>query len=290
MNLTALSKHALCMVLVTTLPGFYLHAQLVQKSLVVDLNADSGVFVTDAGRVYRWENKATGTKAKFFDKRDEGRAIAGSGCPGYRRNIPEINGHDALVFHEQELLNDSEDAFDHLLTGTGYTFFCVIRPFTQTGKLKDVNSFFGNLRNGGMFEGLWGGFTDDNRVWAGARNGLTFGRWDANNPFICTSDTLSVDDYHLVMGRMDAGDDSAALYLMVNKWDTVTHTQKIKVNLLADASKLSIGQERDAIQHPGVESFDGEIARFLLYERPLDRREMESSIEWLCKYYNVRRK
>jgi hypothetical protein len=98
MNLTALSKHALCMVLVTTLPGFYLHAQLVQKSLVVDLNADSGVFVTDAGRVYRWENKATGTKAKFFDKRDEGRAIAGSGCPGYRRNIPEIMGMTPLYF------------------------------------------------------------------------------------------------------------------------------------------------------------------------------------------------
>ncbi len=209
--------------------------------------------------------------------------MAGSGCPAYRRNIPEINGHSALVFHEQELVNNNEDAFDHLITGSGYTFFFVIRPYAQTGRLKDVNSFFGNLKNGGMYEGLWGGFTDDNRVWAAARNAMSFGRWDANNPFICTTYSLNVNEYHLVMGRMEAGEDSAALYLMVNEWDAISYAQKIKVNRNADASKLCIGQERDAIQHPGIESFDGEIARFLLYERPLSKKEMKSTIKLLRK-------
>ena len=30
-----------------------------------------------------------------------------------------------------------------------------------------------------------------------------------------------------------------------------------------NSSRMAIGQERDAIEHPGKESFDGEIARFL---------------------------
>jgi hypothetical protein len=51
------------------------------------------------------------------------------------------------------------------------------------------------------------------------------------------------------------------------------------VNPLADASKLAVGQERDAIQHPGKESFDGEIARFLLWNRPLTDAELKAVFE-----------
>jgi len=50
-------------------------------------------------------------------------------------------------------------------------------------------------------------------------------------------------------------------------------------NPKADASKLAIGQERDAIQHPGKESFDGEIARFLLWDRPLTDAELKAVFE-----------
>ena len=45
-------------------------------------------------------------------------------------------------------------------------------------------------RNGKKYEGLWAGVTDNNRLWAGARNGLTFGRWDKNNPQALSTQAL----------------------------------------------------------------------------------------------------
>ncbi|MEC3908241.1 hypothetical protein VOI54_14525 [Tamlana sp. 2201CG12-4] len=77
------------------------------------------------------------------------------------------------------MVNHNEDAFDHLITGNGYTWVSVMSVYEQQdGGLKDVNSFFGNLKNGDMYEGFWGGLTDDNRLWAGSRNAITIGRWD----------------------------------------------------------------------------------------------------------------
>lgn len=258
----------------------------VGKGLMLDLDADKGVELDDSGRVVIWTNQVPGTTVKVFVPRDEGRPVAGSGRPGYQRDIAAINHHPTLVFREQELLNSDEDAFDHLITGSGYTFFCVLRPYSQEGKLKDVNSFFGNLRNGGNYEGIWGGLADDNRVWSGARNGITFGRWDDNNPFIVSAASLDTTHYYLVMGRMDAGTDSANVCLMVGG-DTASYCRRVKVNPKADPSKLSIGQERDAIQHPGVESFDGEIARFLLYDRPLNTSEMRAVTDRLNARYRL---
>ena len=66
-------------------------------------------------------------------------------------------------FRRQELVNHDEDAFDHLLTGSGYTWIAIMSVYKQVVQLKDVNSFFGNLKNGGMYEGIWGNVTDDNR-------------------------------------------------------------------------------------------------------------------------------
>lgn len=259
----------------------------VKNGLLVDLDADKGIFTDDSARIIKWENQAAYSRVRFFEKRDEGRKVAGSGCPEIKENVAAINGHSTVVFKEQELLNNDEDAFDHLITGSGYTFFCVINPYKQDGKLKDVNSFFGNLKNGGMYEGVWGGFADDNRVWAAPRNAITIGRWDANNPFLCSKEPLRENQYYLVMGKMEAGTDSANVYLMVNNWDEKANVQKVKVNVKANASKLSIGQERDAINHPGFESFDGEIARFLLYERPLSKKEMNAVIKNLRFNYGI---
>ena len=46
------------------------------------------------------------------------------------------------------------------------------------------------------------------------------------------------------------------------------------MNPAANSSKLAIGQERDATNHPGRESFDGELARLLIYDRPLTQVEL----------------
>ncbi len=258
------------------------------QGLILDLDADKGVYSNENNQVFKWENQVLNSKARFFEKRDEGRKIAGSGCPTLKNDIPELNHHSSIIFKEQELLNKEEDVFDHLTAGSGYTFFCILSPYKQNGKLKDVNSFFGNLKNGGMYEGFWGGLTDDNKFWSGARNAITIGRWDENNPFICTDKSLNENQYYLVMGKMDAGTNEVNLYVMVNEWDEKSKVQKIKVNSNTNASMMSIGQERDAIQHPGFESFDGEIARFVLYERPLKEKEMKNVIKQLKKAYDIK--
>jgi hypothetical protein len=61
------------------------------------------------------------------------------------------------------------------------------------------------------------------------------------------------------------------------------------VTVDANPSRMAVGQERDAIQHPGVESFDGRIARFLIWERPLAEGEMGAAVEVLQKTYFIKK-
>ena len=157
-------------------------ARPIERGLILDLNADKGVGIENGRRVWRWNNQVAPTDAKVFIKRNKGRKVAGSGRPTLKESVDAIGGHDTIVFHRQELVNHDEDAFDHLITGSGYTWISVMAVYEQVPGLKDVNSFFGNLRNSGHYEGFWAGLNDDNTVWAGTRNGITFGRWDKNNP------------------------------------------------------------------------------------------------------------
>ena len=148
-----------------------------------------------------------------------------------------------------------------------------------------MHAFFGNLRNGVHFEGFWGCVRDDNTVWWGARNGITFGRFDVNNPQLL-GPKLESERFYIVAGRMAAGAGKVKLDLFVND-ATAVAAGEIEARPDANPSKLAIGQERDATNHPGRESFDGAIARFLIFNRPLDDKELETRIRALRKYYSV---
>lgn len=259
-------------------------AALPREGLILDLDADRGVEVEDGDRVAKWTNQVAAFPAREFVKRDEGRKEPGSGRPTLKRSVAALRGRSTIVFRRQELVNDEEDAFDHLITGSGYTWFAVIAIYDQVAGLKDVNSFFGNLKNGGMYEGIWGNVTDDGRVWIGSRNGITFGRWDANNPMVLAPTPLEKHRYYVVAGRMGAGTGEVAVELFINAPRPVA-AKPIPVHPRANASKLAIGQERDAVEHPGMEAFDGEIARFLMYERPLSDVELAGAIESLKNTY-----
>ena len=261
-------------------------AQIADKGLILDLDADRGVEVEDDNRVVKWTNQVTSFAARDFVKRDKGRKEPGSGRPTLKKSAPVIGGHSTLVFRRQELLCHEEDAFDHLLTGSGYTWLAVMSVYKQVVQLKDVNSFFGNLRNGGKYEGIWGNVTDDNRVWIGSRNGITFGRWDHNNPMVVAPKPLEEGRYYVVAGRMGAGTGEVKIEVFINAPEPVA-SSPFPVNPAANASKLAIGQERDATNHPGTESFDGEIARFLMYERPLADTELRRTLAHLKKTYAV---
>ena len=264
----------------------------VSKGLMVDLNADHGITLENGNRISSWKNQIADTKIKSFDKQDEGRKVEGSGMPRINLNVPELNGHNSVVFHRQELVNENEDVFDHLTTGSGYTWFAIISVYEQLTGKPGVNSFFGNLRNTnldkkGQYEGFWAGFNETNQFWVGARNGLEKGLWNTNNPHLLYAESLEMGTYYLVMGRMSADKDTAKLELFMNSTLPLV-TEVFPVNPNANPSKMAIGQERDATNHPGKESFDGEIARFLIYEGPLTDNQFQSVTAYLMTMYNIK--
>jgi len=276
-------RSACCIVL---LLGAAAHGAIIDRGLILDLDAGKGVVVEDGDRVIKWTNQVASFAARDFVKRDKGRAQPGSGRPTLKKSVAAIGGHDTIVFRRQELLNHHEDAFDHLLTGNGYTWLAVMCVYEQVVQLKDVNSIFGNLRTGGNYEGIWGNLTDDNRVWIGSRNGITFGRWDHNNPMVTAPKPLEERRYYVVAGRMGAGTDTVQIEVFINDPEPVA-TAPFPVNPKANASKMAIGQERDATNHPGKEAFDGEITRLLIYERPLSEAELRQTLTHLKKVYLI---
>lgn len=115
-------------------------------------------------------------------------------------SLRENHGHSARVFLQQELVCLNEDAFDSLSQGKDCTWLAVISPHEQREGLKDVNSFFGNLKNGGNYEGLWGCPSDDNSLWRSPR----IGRLDANNPQL-PGPKLEGHRFTIAAGRIAAG-------------------------------------------------------------------------------------
>jgi len=251
---------------------------LPEDGLILNLDADAGLETKDS-QVLIWRNKADFKARDFKATRENGR-------PEIRTAVPELNGHNAIVFKEQEVLNDDEEAFDGLTTGSGYTWITVLSAYPQTGKLKDVNVFLGNLRNGMQYEGFWAGLDDDSTVWMGTRNGKSFGRWNADNPKV-KGPKLEAKRFYIVAGRMSSGTETATLDLFVNAEKPVA-TATVPVFTKANASKLAVGTERDAKEHPGVESFDGEMARVLIWQRPLSDTEMKQVLESLTKTYGIK--
>ncbi len=258
----------------------------VRTGLLLDLDANKGVELEDGNRVKAWRNQIKGNPAGVFVKQDEGRKEPGSGRPTLRVGAPEIGGHNTLIFEAQELINMDEDAFDRCVQGSGYTWLSVMCVYEQIKGKPDVNSFFGNLRNGANYEGFWGNLMDDNRLWMGSRGGwpaMFKGRaalWDEKNPLVITPSPLQVKKFYVVAGRMGAGTGVVNLELYLNSAEAVDR-KPVPVNPAANPSKMAVGQERDAINHPGWESFNGEIARFLVFDRPLTDAELAEMIRSL---------
>ena len=257
--------------------------EVVREDLILDLDADRGVKVVD-GRVASWTNQVNWKVKTFVATRDANHE-KGTGRPTLKENVAAIRGHNTVVFGRHELINSDEDAFDHLITGSGYTWFAVMSVYSQVSGLKDVNSFFGTLKNGGKYEGFWAGLKDDNTLWTGSRNGITFGRWDENNPHV-PGPKLQENRYYIVAGRMGAGAGNVTIELFVNETKPVA-SKPFPVNPQADSSKMAIGQERDATNHPGHESFDGELARFFMWDRPLNSQEFDKTLSWLRETYGT---
>ncbi len=99
---------------------------------------------------------------------------------------------------------------------------------------------------------------------------------------------LEVDRFYVLAGRMGAGTGEVRIEAFINDSKPVA-SETYPVNPQANSSKFAIGQERDATNHPGQESFDGELARFLVYQRPLTQDELVQTMERLKETYQINR-
>ena len=75
----------------------------VSEGLVLDLDADQGVMLSDKDRVSVWRNQADVPEVMDFVQQDKGRKVPGSGRPQLAIGLPDLNGHNAVVFKRQEL-------------------------------------------------------------------------------------------------------------------------------------------------------------------------------------------
>ncbi len=285
--------HLLALALVS-LPLHAAPALIPVQNLVLDLDASAGVESDARGRVLSWTNRVRGFPAQKFVPNDQGRKVPGSGIPSLLKAEGDRK-FPAVLFRQQELINDHEYAFDPLIQGKGHTWYAVVAVFDQTSLRKDTHAIFGNLRNsktldggtGGFYEGFWGVMHTDRRVYAGVRNGINFERNGPNNPQVLSRTTLEKLRYYVVAGRMGSGSGTVAVEVFVNR-PVAENSGTVPVNPKADSSRMAIGQERDATNHPGDESFDGEFARLLIYDRAHDAAEMAATFDTLIKHYGIK--
>ncbi|MDA7641109.1 hypothetical protein N8787_05660 [Opitutaceae bacterium] len=274
----------------------------IEDYLVLDLNAGVGVTTEEDNLVTTWTNQASNAKAIDFNHTEEGRTQTiisqtelGTGRPTLLENSSEINGHNALVFREDELINDNDEAFHGMMTGGGYTWFAVIKPYTQggPGKINSnyPNAFFGNLRNSGppqketgLYAGFWGSFYPDGRVYMGSRNGLNEKVRDGVNTPEVAAPPPSVNEWHIIMGRQGSGQGIVKLELFVDDPTEAANSSDYPVGDV-EPSRMAIGTERNAINHQGKESFDGELARLLMYETALSSQQMRAVYDYLRTVY-----
>ena len=145
----------------------------------------------------------------------------GTGRPTLSENKDEINGHNSLIFREDELINDNDEAFHGMITGSGYTWFAVIKPYKQggPGKINSryPNAFFGCLRNSGppqletgQYAGFWGSFYPDGRVYMGSRNGISKTVRDSVNTPEVEGPRPVINEWHIIMGRQGSGKDNSS--------------------------------------------------------------------------------
>ncbi|MFC1760848.1 hypothetical protein ACFL6U_02075 [Planctomycetota bacterium] len=275
---------------------------LIRDDLVLDLNADTGLTLEDDSMVTAWTNQAPNPKAVDFNITEEGRTKTiitqeepGTGRPTLKKNTSEINGHNSLIFRENELINDNDEAFHGMMTGGGYTWFAVIKPYKQggPGKINSryPNAFFGCLRNSGkpqletgQYAGFWGSFYPDGRVYMGSRNGLNEKVRDGVNTPEVAAPPPSINEWHIIMGRQGSGQGVVKLELFVDDPSEAVNSSDFPVGEV-EPSRMAIGTERNAINHQGSESFDGELARLLMYGIALDQQEMKVVYDYLRMVY-----
>lgn len=230
------------------------------------------------------------------------------------------NPSDGVLTGDDLINMDGPDVYDHLTQGAGYTWVAVIKPYVQKSLITnqgngglDVNAFFGNLRNdgGGACDwcGLWGGISGSsdrrNFFWAGTRGDDQFssaapfenqpyssnrsGHYRSDGQPHVHAQAMTLNAWEIVAARMDAGTGVVWIETFMGNIAAAIASKPFFVESSyasgENPAMMAIGTERDAENHPGLESFDGEIARFLIWERPLTSAELQVALNEMNSVY-----
>jgi len=267
---------------------------IIPKGLFVDLDANLGV-LTDNQRVQEWQNQVKTNSLKAF--KAQKREDASDGRPTLKEADEKIGKNNTILFNNQELVTMDEDIADHMITGSGYTWFSVMSVSKQTADNPHMNCFFGNIGNEIPYSGFFAGFKDDNVPWAGTRT-LAYAQkksldssdkekkplWNrGSSPYTIADRSLVENEYYILIGSMSKGHQKAKVKLFINSTQNV-FTKNVIIKPKYNSSALTIGKQRTDVTN---ESFNGEIARFLLYDRPLSKEEIQQNLELLKSKYTI---
>ena len=297
---------------------------LITDDLVLDLDADKGVVKDGDNRISSWKNQQEFKGVRYFVDQDSLRSAivadpnrhswgylapldekgiacdtnpTASGKPKLVEDIAEIKGHGAIEFRHDELHNEDANAFDGFHTSQGYTWFVLIKvdknqlhPSIENGGTP--NAFFGNLQNtanpkpheGKCFAGFFGGILENYGIYGTSRNGLSFDS-SLDTPRLKASMNSG---WNIVAFRQGAGNegDDVNLDIFVNGVASPEASCPYRIdNSQSHGGIMAIGQERHAINHMGTEAFRGQIARFLIYKKPLNSTELKETYKYLKNLY-----
>lgn len=231
---------------------------IISSGLIQDLDADVGV--TAAGSdVSAWANQAASGGDDVVTNGGNPQLVAGP------------NGHSAIdVTGPAKLAGSDAAAFDSIMNGNGHTWFAVVEAGTNAGT---KNAIFGTLTNSNPFSGVV------------AHVSGTVGNYmlrPASADFFVTGTTDISSGYHILVGRLGAGDGSINAEIFTDS-PVADASGFAPILASTDSDPLTIGAERTG----GSEDFDGKIARILIYDRPLSDAELNQTGFALGQAYGI---
>ncbi len=233
---------------------------IVTSGLIQDLNADLGVTTSGPTNVTDWANQAAGGGDNVSINAGSPQLVTGA-----------VNGHNAIAFTNDRMAGTSETAFDGIMQGSGHTWFAVVRaPNNPGGK----NAVFGTLLNNSPWTGVVAHIGGSNaRYMTRPANGDVFANGTTN---------IADGGFHVIGGRLAAGTGSQLAELFVDD-PTAEATAMPSINAGTNSSQFTVGAERAG----GNERVDADIARILIYDRPLTDAEFHQTGDSLSQTYGL---
>ena len=241
------------------------HASIVTMGLIQDLNADVGV--TGTSPVTAWANQGSlGAAGNVSSTGGIGSVTLLSGVAGT---------HNALRFVSGSLLGTDASSYDSLANGSGFTWFAVIDADPAVGS---PNSIWGTLTDGGLpYSGTTGGSVYGNRGMIRYRSSV------GTDTVVQGITDLSAGGYNILVGRLAAGTGNQTAEIFVDSATADSLPAVIDIDGATDSEVLVVGYERPS----GGEGFEGDLARLLIYNRPLSDAELTDTGLALGTLYDI---